>query len=121
MKTLLKLAVVALVANGLWQSFGVYAPHLRFKDGVEYAAKYRGTLSNDDLRDKVLSIASQYEIPLTEADVSVTTPQLKHTIIDLSYIRSVNLLPGFPYRWPFSLHVDTFTVPLPANEDLRPK
>ena len=117
--TIFKLMLVALLANATWHAFGAYSPHLKFKDGVEYAAKYRGALSDDDLRDKILSIASQFDVPLVEANLSVTTPGFRHTIIDLSYVRPVSLAPVFIYQWPLSLHVDAYTVPLPSTEDLR--
>ena len=38
-RTLLKLAVVALVANAAWHLFGAYSPHYKFKDAVQYAAQ----------------------------------------------------------------------------------
>ena len=45
-----------------------------------------------------------------------------HTIVDGSYVRPVDLLPGYQYPWPFTWHIDTFTTPgaAPAAELARP-
>lgn len=117
-RTVLKLAVVALVANATWQLFGAFSPHYRFKDGVQYAAQYRGDISDEALHQKILDLASQFDVPVTAADLSVRTREDKHTIVDLSYVRKVDLAPGFTYPCPFSIHVDTFSIKPPTLEDL---
>ena len=114
MKTLLKLALVALVANATWHVFQAYSAHYRFKDAVESTAQYRGNKTETDVRDRVLELASQYDVPVTRENLSVTIGE-KHTIVETSYARPVDLLPGFTYPWPFSVHVDTFTVSQYAN------
>lgn len=114
-KTIIKLAFVALVANATWHLFGAYSPHFKFRDGVQYAAQYRGETTNESLRRKILDLATQFEVPVTAADVSITLED-KHTTIDLSYVRPVDLAPGFTYPWPFSLHLDTFTIAPPQRE-----
>jgi putative aminopeptidase FrvX len=116
-KTVIKLAFVALIANATWHLFVAYSPHVKFKDGVQYAAQYRGDLTDEGLRDKILRLASQFDVPVTADDVSVTH-QDTHTIVQLSYVRPVDLAPGFTYPWPFSVHLDTFTVKAPGQEGL---
>ena len=56
-------------------------------------------------------------MPVTAANVSVTHKDT-HTIVELSYVRSVDLAPGFAYPWPFSVHLDTYTVKPPGQEGL---
>ena len=117
-KTVIKLAFVALIANATWHVFGAYSSHYKFMDGVQYAAQYRGDTTDEGLRETILGLASQFEVPVTAADVSVTH-QDAHTIVELSYVRPVDLAPGFTYPWPFSVHLDTFTVNPPKPGDLR--
>ena len=116
-KTVIKLAFVALLANATWQLFGAYWPYYKFKDGVQYAAQYRGTMTDEGLREKILGLASQFEVPLTAADVSVTH-EAKRTIVELSYVRPIDLAPGFTYPWSFSVHVDTHTLQPPRLDEL---
>ena len=116
-RTFLKLAFVALAANATWHTFGAYYPHYKFKDGVQYAAQYRGAISDEALREKILGLASQFDVPVTPADLSVTHDGT-HTVVQLSYMRPVDLAPGFTYPWPFSLTVDTVTTVRPTLQDL---
>jgi hypothetical protein len=108
-RTLLKLVVVALVANAVWHLFGAYSPNYKFEDGIQYAAQNRGQLSDDALKDKILDLAGQFEVPVNANDVSVTHTD-KHTLVDVSYVRPIELAPGFKYRWPFSMHVDVLSL-----------
>ena len=106
-RTVLKLAFVALLANAAWHLFLAMAPHYKFQDSVQYAAQYRGDMTDAALREKILGLAAQFEVPVTAADLSVTHEEY-HTRIAVSYVRPIDLAPGFRYPWPFSFHVDTF-------------
>ena len=107
-RTLLKLACVALIANATWHMFGVLSPHYKFKDGVEYAVQNGYGSSDETVREKILQLAGQFDVPVTEADVSITRSPDRRPIIDISYMRRVELAPGFTYPLPLSIHVDTY-------------
>ena len=109
MKVLIKLAIVALLANATWHVWGVYAAHFKFKDAVQSASQYNGARPDQELHSRILELASQYDVPVTDANFTIRRDQ-NHTIIDGSYIRPVELLPGFSYPLTFSWHTDTFTV-----------
>jgi hypothetical protein len=106
-KTVIKLAFVALVANATWHLFSAYSPHFKFKDGVQYAVEYRDGMTDAALRVKILELAAQFEVPMTDADLSVTHEE-RRTMVAVSYVRPVALAPGFTYPWPFSFHLDAF-------------
>ena len=108
-RTLLKLALVALVANAGWHLFGAYSPNYKFEDAIQYAAQNRGSLSDEALQQRILEMAAQFEVPVTASDVTVTQ-RGNHTLVDVSYVRPVDLAPGFRYPWPFSIHVDIVTL-----------
>ena len=116
-KTVIKLACVALVANATWHVFGAYAPHYKFQDGVEYAAKYRGDMTDDAVREKILGLAAQFDVPLSSADLSVTHKG-SNTVVELSYVRRVDLAPGLTYPWRLSARIDTYTMASPQPVDL---
>jgi hypothetical protein len=107
-RTLLKLACVALIANATWHVFGAVSPHYKFTDGVEYAVQNGGDSSDEAVREKVLALAAQFDVPVTQADVSITRSPDRRPIVDISYVRRVELAPGFTYPLPLSIHVDTF-------------
>jgi hypothetical protein len=108
MRTILKLVVVALVANAVWHLFGAYAPNYKLQDGIQYAALNRGQMSDEALQERILDLAVQFEVPLTASQVSVTHGN-NHTLVDVSYVRPIELAPGFRYPWPFSMHIDVIS------------
>jgi hypothetical protein len=107
-RTLLKLACVALIANATWHMFGALSPHYKFKDGVEYAVQNGGDSSDDAVREKILALALQFDVPVTATDVSIARTPDRRPIVDIKYVRPVELAPGFKYPLPLSIHVDTF-------------
>ena len=117
-RTLLKLAFVALLANATWHLFGAYGPNYKLRDAVQYASQFRADLTDRALRDKILDLAAQFDVPLTEADVSLTH-DAQTTTIDVSYVRIIEVVPGFKRPWSFSFHVETLNSRPPPPGDLR--
>jgi hypothetical protein len=114
-RLILKLAVVALLANALWHIFIVFSPHYRLVDAVQSAAQFRADLSDDGLTAKVLLLATQYGVALDEDQVKVTHDDL-HTRVEIAYERRIEFAPGFAKSWPFTAHVETINSrPPPAN------
>jgi hypothetical protein len=120
MKTLLKLALVAVVANAAWHLFTVYSAHYKFKDAVEYAAQYRGDKTDEQLAQQILDIASQADLPIDEEHLTVRHVETK-TTIDASYSRGVELFPGFVYAWPLTAHVEAFAMQRSENPLRNPQ
>ena len=108
-KTIVKLAIVALIANATWQALNAYWPHYKFEDAVRSTVQYRGDRSDAQLRARILELAANYDVPLDEENLDVRRDQT-HTIVDASYVRAVNLAPGYTLRWPFTLHVTTLSI-----------
>jgi hypothetical protein len=109
MKVLIKLAVAALLANATWHVWGVYSAHFRFKDAVESASQFNAGNSVEGLRARILDLAAQYDLPVTESNFTLRKVE-NHTIADGSYTRPVELLPGFSLPWTFTWTVDTFSL-----------
>jgi hypothetical protein len=109
-KLLVKLALAALIANAAWRLGSAYVTFYRFKDAVAETAQFGNQRSKAELQQRVLELASQYDIPLAADAVSVRRDDPNHTIIDGSYTQPVNVLPGYRYLCPFVWHVDVFTV-----------
>ncbi len=112
MKRLLKLALVALIANATWHLWGVYAAHFKFRDAVQSLAQYSSEMSEQDVRGRVLALAAQYDVPVTEERFTLSRKE-NQTIVDGAYTRPVDLAPGFSYPWSFTWHVEVFTVKPP--------
>jgi hypothetical protein len=112
-KAILKLIVVVLIANAIWRVGSAYTSFYKFKDAVYAAAMDQGK-SEDDLREKILELASAYDVPLTAESITIRR-ETRHTVVESSYITPVALLPGYEYQWPFSLDVDAYVIALPVS------
>ena len=109
LRLLLKLVIAALIANAVWRAGSAYLTFYRFKDAVTEAAQYSKVKSPDDLRQRILDLASDYGVQLAEGEVTVRL-QDNHTLIDASYTQGVDLFPGFRYQWPFSFNIDSLGI-----------
>lgn len=107
-KTLIKLAIVALIANGSWRVASAYMTHYQFTDSVHQLTLFRGKETDDALRRRILEVASDFDIPVSDENLTLRT-QDHHTIVDGAYTLGIELAPGFVYPWPFDFHIDTLS------------
>jgi hypothetical protein len=115
-KTLVKLAFVALLANATWQVFNVYWAHFKFSDAVQQTTQFRGEKTDRQLRERILELAAQLDVPVSDESLAIQEVD-NHTLVDSSYKRTVELVPGlFSYPWPFTVHTDTVK---PLARELR--
>ena len=119
MKSILRLIVVALIANALWHVGSALSSYYKFKDSVHAAAMEKGK-SEDDLRQKIAELASTYDMPVT-GDMITIQSQEHHTIVEASFTSPISVLPGYQYPWPFSMTVDAYTItPVKLNDQAKP-
>lgn len=114
MKTLIKLIIAALVVHATWRAGTVYFRYYQFKDAVQQTAQFSGTRSENALRDRVLEIAKELQVPLDSDRVTVRR-QDNHTLIDATYDEQIELLPRYYYPWVLKVNVDAFTI-VPKND-----
>ena len=114
LKTLVKLAVAALVANAAFQLGSAYAGFYRFKDSVDSLGQYGAKRSEDDIRHRIVELASQADLPLDEDSLTIRREN-SHTYIEGSYVKRIELMPGRPYPWTFPFKSDTFVVGPPER------
>ena len=107
-KVLLKLVLAALIANATWRIGSAYLSFYRFKDAVQQTMQYGPERSEAQLQSKILELASQHDVPLTTTGFTVRRDE-NHTIVDGGYHTAIDLLPGYQYDWPFTVHIDTFS------------
>jgi hypothetical protein len=108
MKLIIKLAIVALVANAAFHVMTAYAAYYKFTDGVQQAAQFGNDKSLYQLRARVSALAGELDVPLDDEDFTITREEHR-TKVDGSYVRTIDLFPGYSRPWTFSFHVDTFS------------
>jgi len=119
-KAILKLIVVALIANALWHVGSALTSYYKFKDSVYVATMEKGRNEND-LRQKITELASIYDQPVTEDMITIRSEE-HHTIVEASFTQPISVLPGYEYPWPFSLSVDAYVLtPVKLNGLVNPE
>ena len=105
-KTIIKLAIVILLANAVWRAASTYISYYKFNDAVTDVAINSKNKTDEELRDKVMALAMEYDQPI-EADAVTITHDGARVHIAGSYVQRVSLFPGTEYQWPFSLTADS--------------
>ncbi len=104
-RLLIKLAIAALIANAVWRVGSEYLTFYRFKDDVRNAATFRrGT--DADLRLKIEQLAANFDVPLDDDALEISSDEDKAIDIEISYVKPIEVLPGYQYPWPFSFAID---------------
>ena len=63
-KTVLKLLLAAFIANALWHVGTAYMTYFKFQDGTNEIAEFGSTKSDEELKAKVMDLASGFGVPL---------------------------------------------------------
>jgi hypothetical protein len=107
-KTLVKLALAALIANAVWRVGTEYITEFKFRDAVREAAVYEGR-GDFDLRQRIAALALQFDLPLDDDAVKIERTG-GHVIVRGAYDKPIELVPGYPYVWRFAWTVDADLV-----------
>jgi hypothetical protein len=114
MKTLLKLIMVALVLHATWRAGTAYFRYYQFNDGVQQTAHFSGARSENELHNRVMELATQFQVPLHAERVSVRRRE-NHILVDATYDERIELLPRYFHPWRFNVNVDAFMIE-PKND-----
>jgi hypothetical protein len=105
-RLLIRLAIAAFIANAVWRVGSEYLTFYRFKDDVRNAATFRqGTEA--DLRLKIEQLAANFDVPLDDDALKISSDENKTVDIAISYVKPIEVLPGYEYPWPFSFAIDS--------------
>ena len=106
-KFIIKLAIVGLIANATWRIGNAYAGFYRYQDAVHQAVQFRGRKADEEVRLRVVELAGEYDLPIRDEDVTMRK-EFNHYLVDASYVRPIEVFPGYTYPWPFAAHIDVF-------------
>ena len=108
-RTLIKLAIVALALNAIYHIGDVYWAHYQFEDSVQQLAQFAENTPPEDVRAKVMELAAAQDIPIDPSDLSVTRAP-RHIEVNAVYTRDVPLFPRYSRPWEFKVHVVVITL-----------
>jgi hypothetical protein len=110
MKLLFKLIIVALLGNAAYRIGSEYLTYVRFRDSIREVAMFKAR-DDDELRARIRSLSDEYDIPLDDDAVTIERED-RHVSIEGKYVKVIELVPNWPYEWPFSLDMDVVTSTL---------
>jgi hypothetical protein len=119
-KRLIKLAIVALLANAVYRVGVEYVNYVKFRDAVRDAAMFKAK-SEDDLRTRIMALADDYDIPQDDGSVQISREE-RVWYIEGSYTKPIEIVPRYEYPWrfPYTLEVVMNTIPpLPGAPSRR--
>jgi hypothetical protein len=104
-RLLVKLAIVALIATAGWRLGAEYLTHYRFREAVRAATVTHQ--SEEELRRVILEEAQRFGIPLADDALAIRLDD-RRAVVTGSYVKTVELVPGFRRPWTFDWAVETF-------------
>jgi hypothetical protein len=97
LKRLVELVIAAAIFYAAWHAGVVYLHYFQFQDGLEETARFGRGRTEAQLRERVVQLAAEHQIPLDPGTVLVQTDN-NATRIRAPYIARVQLLPNYVYE-----------------------
>jgi hypothetical protein len=106
-KLLLKLAIVALLANAAYRVGSEYLTYIKFRDAIRDAAMFKAK-NDTELMARIMDLAGQYEIPLQEENVNIEREE-RRVNVEGWYDKPIEVVPNYEYPWHFGLSLEILT------------
>src|SRR5262245_3677602 len=97
---LVKLAIVALLANAGYRIAVEYLTYVQFRDAVRDAAMFKAKNDNE-LNEWIMNLAGDYDVPL-EADAVSIRREDRVIYLEGRYQKPIEVAPRVVYPWQFS-------------------
>ena len=101
--------VAALVLFGTWRAASAEMDQLRFEEAVKHVATFSADQDESAVRQAVMKEAKALSLPVEPALVFVQKDS-DRVHIEVTYIRTIHLLPFYGTNWPFAVKADSSYV-----------
>lgn len=107
-RKLIQLAIFLLMANAVYRIAPVAVHYYKFKDAVQELALFSPQKATDaQLLDRVMELADENSVPVDREWVQIHRSNGQLTI-DVSYVESMKVLPGYDYVRQFDIEAKAF-------------
>lgn len=106
-RKLVQLAIVLLIANALYRVAPVTIHNYQFKDALRELALFSQKATDAEIMDRVMALADENNIPLDRDDVQIRRSNAQ-LIIDVSYVETMKVLPGYDWVHQFDIEAKAF-------------
>ena len=94
------LAIVAVLAYGLYEFVPVKVKASRFEDFLNEEASFGSIKSVQQIEKEILAKAQELRVPVTKENLSITRSRNSITV-EAHYQIVINLFGSYPYVWKF--------------------
>ena len=109
MRTLIKLALAALVIHAVYQVGTAYWDHYQFTDAVQQVAQFGESEPIAEIKERVMQLARERNLPISDEAITVVRQQ-RRIDVDGEYMRTIQLVPGYRRPWKFTVDVVVLTL-----------
>lgn len=106
-RKLIQLAIFLLMANAVYRIAPVSVHYFKFKDAIQELALFSQKATDAELTDHVMALADENSIPLDRDWVQIRRPN-GQLVIDVSYVETMKVLPGYDYVRQFDIEARAF-------------
>lgn len=103
---MLRLLVAALVLFGTWKAASAQMDQLKFEEAVKHVATFSAEQDELTVKQAVLKEARALNLPVEPSLVFVKKAD-DSIHIELTYVRTIHLLPFYRTNWPFAVVANT--------------
>jgi len=105
MRLIIKLTIVGLIGFALVRTVPVFWSYVQFRDAVGELAMFSAKRTEQDIAERVLKLAVQFDVPIEREDFTVHRENAT-VYVDGGYTADLEVFPSKFYPWEFTLHVE---------------
>jgi len=109
MRTIIKLAIAALVIHAAYRVGVAYWDHYQFTDAVQQVAQFGESEPVPEIKRRVMELAAERHLPIGEEAITVTRER-RRIDVDGEYTRDILLAPGYKRPWKFTVDIVVLTL-----------
>jgi hypothetical protein len=107
MKTVIKLAITAVIFLGCFNVASALPDEYRFEDKVHDALLFDARMTDQEIVKMVLDTAADYDIPITANGIEIGQKG-PDVVVSMTYTTDVQIIPGvFSWPWTFTPSAST--------------
>ena len=114
MRAFLRIAILLLLAHGLYRFVPPYFHHNQFQTALKDLTQQWGQPNDEEVMQHVLTLAAEHSVPITRDHVSINR-QRDHILIDVDYTLPIEFLPSYKRDVAFRTHVNAWRLEPPKN------
>ena len=118
MKTILKLLIVAAIANAAVRAGMVYWEHYQLEDQAQQLVLFGWRQTPDQIHKEILDFAARTGVPLESEELTVERDGIE-TTATATYLRPIEVLPSYFYTAEMAFDVEgrnVTAVPTPRKK-----